>query len=166
MSLERLREAFLATVATEIAAGEAQAAAARQEQESAVRREIESAVVEARAAGRAEAEDAGARMVADARRQANRNLLATRAGLYADLRARCLERAAALRGSPQERRLVRRLSAELRRRLGGGAQLEADPDGRGGVVAREGARMIDCSLPALVDRSLERLGPEVEELWR
>jgi len=166
VSLERLRDSFLATVSAEIAAQEEAAEAVRQARGTAVRDQLEGEAAAARAAGRAEAAAAGARAVADARRQAHRELLAARAGLYEGLHAECVRRAAALRGSERERRLVRRLSAELRRRLGDRAQIETDPGGRGGAVGREGARMIDCSLPVLVERSLERLGPEVEELWR
>ena len=166
MSMERLRDAFLATVEAEIAAQAAAADAARQARETAVRGELEAAVAAARDAGSAEAQAAGARMVADARRQARRDLLAARAELYEGLRDECLGRAAELRGSARERQLVRRLRGELRRRLGDRAEIEADPDGHGGVVARDGARMIDCSLPTLVERSMQRLGPDVEELWR
>jgi hypothetical protein len=58
---------------------------------------------------------------------------------------------------------------ELRDRLAGLAQRAAGPDATvsehpdGGVIARAPGILVDCSLPRLAERAIDRLGPRIRE---
>lgn len=139
---------------------EAAAAIARAERETA-------ALVErARAEGRAAAELEAARERRRARREAHAQLLQAQGELYDELRREASAGVLRLRGEPGYPALLERLTAAARAQLGDEVELEIDPPGRGGVVARAGSRSVDYSLPALVDRCLASLGSELERLWR
>jgi vacuolar-type H+-ATPase subunit E/Vma4 len=166
VNLERLRTAFLATVAADLAETSRGLEGEPRERVAAAGAEVERLV----AAARAEAEGAAAgearQLVAQARRHARGEILAARRDAYDELRAAAHSQALALRGSPRYRELLDRLTATVASELGASATVDVDPDPAGGVVARDGTRLVDCSLPALAGRCLATLGPRVEELWR
>jgi vacuolar-type H+-ATPase subunit E/Vma4 len=98
-----------------------------------------------------------------ARRRARGIILAARQGACRDLQAAV---AAAVRADPRYPALLERLANEARRRLGPGADVDIDTSGDLGVSATRKDRHIDWSLDSLVVEGIERLGPEIEELWR
>jgi vacuolar-type H+-ATPase subunit E/Vma4 len=122
-------------------------------------------VEQARAEGVAAAAIAGAHEEARARRQARALVLAAKREVFEESRRRALAAAHALRSEPGYASLLERLSARARRQLGASAILEIDPPA-GGVRASNGARHVDYTLDALVERCLAQLGTEVEALCR
>jgi vacuolar-type H+-ATPase subunit E/Vma4 len=96
-----------------------------------------------------------------ARQEARAIVLRARRDARDELRAAARSAAAGLRGEPG---LGDRLAALAREQLGPEAELMEPAEG--GMVARSGERLVDYSLPAMVDRCLAELGPELEELWR
>jgi vacuolar-type H+-ATPase subunit E/Vma4 len=99
----------------------------------------------------------------NARRRARSIILAARRDAFDHLRAAA---AVAVRSDPRYPALLERLADIARRQLGPGAVVNADPYGERGVSATRKGRHVDVSLANLVEQSLERLGPAVEELWR
>jgi vacuolar-type H+-ATPase subunit E/Vma4 len=166
VNLERLRTAFLATVASDLAETSRGLDAERRERVGAASEEVEQLVATARAQAERAAADEARQVVAQARRQARGEILAARRDAYDELRAAAHLQVLALRDSPRYRELLHRLSATVASELGPGATVDVDPDPAGGVVARDGARLVDCSLPALAGRCLATRGARVEELWR
>jgi vacuolar-type H+-ATPase subunit E/Vma4 len=122
-------------------------------------------VEQARADGIAAAGIAGAHDEVRARRRVRSLVLTTKRELYDELRRQALEAAQALRQDPRYPALLERLSAAARAQLGDAAVLEVDPPNRGGVRASSGARHVDYTLDALVERCLDRLGGSLEQLW-
>jgi len=118
----------------------------------------------ARAEGAAAARLAGAHDEARARRRARSLVLAARRELYEELRRRALEAAHALRDDSAYPALLDGLAAVARAQLGEDAELEIDPPD-GGLRASCGARHVDYTLGALVERSLDQLGDRLERLW-
>jgi len=165
VKLGRLRASFLSLVETEAAAEAARRDEERAERLAAIRTEGERLVAEAAAKGEQEGSEVATRMIAVARRQARAEVLTAQRDVYEQLRAVIVAEAVALRGAPSYPGLVERIAADLRAELGASATLEVDPDPVGGVIARRGSRIIDCSLPALARRCLDSLGSEVESLW-
>lgn len=98
-----------------------------------------------------------------ARRRARGIILAAQQGVYRDLHAAA---AAAVRADPRYPLLLERLADGARRRLGPGADVDVDFSGDEGVRATRQDRHIAWSLDSIVAESVERLGPEIEELWR
>ena len=60
--------------------------------------------------------------------------------------------------------LVERLAVRAREALGPEAELELDPPD-GGVIGRVDNRLVDHTLPALVERCLAEHAVELERLW-
>jgi hypothetical protein len=98
-----------------------------------------------------------------ARRRARGIILAAQEGVYGDLQAAA---AAAVHADPSYPVLLARLADEARRRLGPGADVDVDASGDLGVCATRKDRHIAWALDSIVRDSIERLGPEIEELWR
>ena len=166
MSEAQLRTAYLALVDDEIAR---RAGALGDERAVAVARaqaEVDQMVSAARSNGQRDGARVAARIVAVARRSARAEVLAARREVYDEFRAAALDAVTGLRGSPRHDALVAGLRERLPHRLGPGATLEVDPGGRGGVIAADGRRVIDCSLPALAARCLDEFEPRVERLWQ
>jgi hypothetical protein len=90
-------------------------------------------------------------------------LLSARRQAHDELRARVLAGVAALRGEPGYAQLLDALAVKSRLAAGPGAVTTVAPDG--GVVARAGAVVVDCSLSRLADQAVEALGPAVRRLW-
>ena len=166
MNLDRLRASFL----EQIRADAERAAAAAEEAHAArlaeAKEEARRLIAEACAAGARDAAEEGARIEAAARRQARGRVFDARRELYRELRAAALQQARSLRGDERYTVLLDRLSATARAQLGADAELEVDPAESGGVIARKGLRLVDYSLPALVERCVTELGPRVQELWQ
>jgi vacuolar-type H+-ATPase subunit E/Vma4 len=101
----------------------------------------------------------------EARRQAHGIVLNARREALERLRERTLARLRGRRGDGADERLAERLQELARRQLGDEIEIEREPDG-GGLIAHRGARLVDYRLSALVDRAMDDLGPELEELWR
>jgi vacuolar-type H+-ATPase subunit E/Vma4 len=150
--------------ATEQAAGIL--AGARREADEIVSRALrsaEAAVTQARAAGRLEAAALAAAERARGRGEARSMLLNARRQAHDELRARVLAGVVALRGEPGYAQLLDALAVKSRLAAGPGAVATVAPDG--GVVARSGAVVVDCSLSRLADQAVEALGPAVRQLW-
>lgn len=167
MSIERLRATLIADAEADATAlleqAEKRAAAEAERSQDDSRQLLESA----RAEGRASGELRSARALALARAEARRVVLEAKAAVYGDFRSRALTAVLSLRDDEEAYdRLLRELEVEVRRSLGDGAEVELDPPGAGGLRARDGRRSVDLTLPVLVERCIESLGPAVEELWR
>jgi vacuolar-type H+-ATPase subunit E/Vma4 len=166
VTIDRLRESFLAQVAAEAERDAATAERGRAARLEEAQRAAGELIRAGREAGERDAVLEAVRVRAGALRAGRAEILAARRRLYADLEAAALDGALALRRSPRYPDLLAGLSASATARLGGEPQLEVDPDPGGGVVARSGGRMIDATLPRLARRCLDGIGPRVEELWR
>lgn len=164
MNLEPVRMALLTQARAE---ADAQVSAARREADerrSSARAEADALLRRARDEREEAAAAARSRSLLRARREARAIVLRARQDAYDELRAAALAAAADLRVRPDYPRLRDRLAAAARERLGPEAEV-TEPAG-GGVLARAGDRLVDCSLPVLVQRRLAELGPDLEELWR
>jgi vacuolar-type H+-ATPase subunit E/Vma4 len=132
-----------------------------------VRAEARRHAMEILAAGRAEGEQEAAAAVAarliKRRREAQAVILAARRALYDELRRRCREAARTLSEDPEYPILQQQLTKHAMVRLGTTASVRESAEG--GVVAVDGSRRLDLSLPALADHELDRLGGEVEGMW-
>lgn len=164
LGLDAIREALLAE-----AADEAEHVVEQAEDWAAA--QVASAEEQARAfigTARAEGERAAAREaaaeIAHARRRARSLVLEAQRAVYDDVRREAQAAAQELRSRPDYPDLVARLAAHAREQLGPDAEVELDPPA-GGVVARAGNRLLDLTLPVLVDRCLARHASEVESLW-
>ena len=163
MNVDRLRSSFLAEAAEDAERTVAAAEEERRAQLEEAQRGAAELVAAARDAGEADARVEGARTIAAARRRARTITLAARLELSEELRRQAFAAAEQLRDKPSYIELLRRLERAARADLGADVVVELDA---GGVVARAGSRIVDYSLPAIVDRCVAALGERVEELWR
>ncbi len=127
------------------------------------RKEAADAVALAAAAGRAQAAPAAAAERARGRERARSVLLGARRAAYDELRGQVLAAVAGLRDEPGYDRLAGRLAEMAARAAGPGATITAAPDG--GIVARSGNVVVDCSLSRLAALAVETLGERVRALW-
>jgi vacuolar-type H+-ATPase subunit E/Vma4 len=165
VTLAPLRDALLAAARGRAAGVQAEAAAQVESQLAAAREEADAHVVRARAEAQRQAELETQRRLSSGRRDAQGRVLRAREAAYESLRKEAIGAALGLRAEPGYEALLDRLEADARGRLGPGATIQRDPADAGGVIARDGQRRIDATLPALVERALDELGPEVETLW-
>lgn len=98
-----------------------------------------------------------------ARDTARAAVLAARREAYEDLRTRVRDTVGALPDLPGYDLLLQRLTRLAEQAAGPGAHLEYPPGG--GVVARAGAMIVDCSLGRLADIAMAELGGSIGELW-
>jgi vacuolar-type H+-ATPase subunit E/Vma4 len=127
------------------------------------RRGAAETVGEARARGESDAAAAAAAERSRGRDQARSIVLAARREAYLDLRARVLAAAGGLRTEPGYQGLLRRLVSMATQAAGPGAAVTVQPEG--GVVARSGDIIVDCTLPRLAGLAVDELGDQVRELW-
>lgn len=120
-------------------------------------------VERARREGREAAEREMRRRRAEAQREARTRVQEARRDAVDHLRRRGLELLRERRGTEEYAGLMERLGATARDQLGSGVRIETGDDG---LVASVDGRRVDYRLPALVDRLMEELGGELEELWR
>jgi vacuolar-type H+-ATPase subunit E/Vma4 len=164
MNLQPLRASLLARAQAQADSIIGAAKREADERRAAARAEAEGLLGRAAADREAAAGAARARRLLSARRQAQTIVLQARRDAYDELRAAAQAATANLRVQPAYARLRERLGEVAREQVGAEADL-VDPPG-GGVVASAGERLVDYSLPAMTDRCLAELGPELEELWR
>lgn len=126
------------------------------------RRNAEQAVWRARQEGEAQAAPAAAAERAQGRERARSIVLGAQRQACEELRAQVLA-AARLRDESGYERLEAGLSALAAGAAGPGATVTVHR--AGGVVARSGHAVVDCSLPRLASLAVDALGDEVRELW-
>lgn len=165
VTVERLRRSVLASVASE---AEVERARARAEHDARIEEARERAAVileDARRKHEAEVEAVIAERSARVQREARGLVLAAQAEAYALFAQDALEAVLALRGTQDYERLCSRLASDARALLGERVQLEIDPPAVGGVIGSVEGRLVDYSLPALVDRAIADLGTAVARVW-
>jgi len=165
VTLAPLRDALLADARGAAARVHADAAAQVASGLAAARADAFAMVARARGEGEQRADREARRQISAQRRISQGRILAARRAAYESLRAEALAGAQRLRDEPAYPALLDSLEAAARARLGPVAVIERDPPASGGVIARDGGRMIDATLPALVERALADIGSEVEALW-
>ena len=117
----------------------------------------------ARAQGEADAAPSAAAERRGSREAARSIVLGAQREAYQELRARVLAAVGGLRTEPGYEELLGRLTAMATQAAGPGAAATVEPGG--GVVARSGGVVVDCSLPRLAGLAFEGLGDRVRELW-
>jgi len=127
------------------------------------RRDGEAAVAAARSEGRARGASLGAAERNRGRSQAQSIVLAARRAAEVRLREQVMAAVARLPGEVGYAGLMARLSWLAADAAGPGATVTPSP--AGGVVARSGQVVVDCSLPRLADQAIDALGGRVRELW-
>jgi vacuolar-type H+-ATPase subunit E/Vma4 len=165
IDLEVYRQERLREVAGEAERLLAEADAAVASELDVARRAFESILAEARADGTAAAQRELDLARARGRRKAQEIVLAAQREVYDGLGDRARSAASALRADPGYDALLDRLEQLARQQLGNDARIQRDPPDLGGVVAEAHGQHVDYSLAALIDRSVRRLGQEVEGLW-
>lgn len=118
---------------------------------------------EARGRGRADGAALAATARARARRRGRELVLRAQRDCYQELRDRSRQAVLGLRAEPGYPRLLARLGDLAGTTAGPDATVTEHPSG--GAVAESAHLRVDCSLPALADRALDGLGPEVVSLW-
>ena len=165
VNVSGLRDAYLASVRTELRLEEQAARVEAATQIAAAHDEA----IRSREAVRREAEDAATpdvrRIHATGVQAARSRRLAAQQAVYRELCERSLAAVRDQRRGPSYDGLLDRLVAGARERLGDAAVIARDPEPDGGVTATADGRMLDLTLPALTRRCLEDLGPEIESLW-
>lgn len=166
VSFAPLRQALLESARAELDEQQGRDEAAASERLEKAREQAEILVAERRLEGERAASREAARIRADAVRSAREARLRAQRGLVDELRSRALQAVLDLRCDPRYGALLDRLAEMARSQLGSDVEIERDPPGVGGVLARSGARSVDYSLVAIVDRAIDGLGTELETLWR
>jgi vacuolar-type H+-ATPase subunit E/Vma4 len=141
-------------------------AAARAEADALLRQargDAERAVGEARERGQAEAAPRAAAERSRGRARARAIVLVAQRDAYDELYRRIRAEVDGLRAEPGYRRLLARLSVLAARAAGPDATISYPP--AGGVLARSGQAMVDCSLPRLASEAVLTLGDQVRDLW-
>jgi hypothetical protein len=104
--------------------------------------------------------------LAEVRAHARATVLRAQQGVLSEARASVHAVVRELVGDPRLDRRLERLAADARERLADAGPVELTQTPDGGFVARAGSREIDCSLRAQVDRCLDAMAAELEQLWR
>jgi vacuolar-type H+-ATPase subunit E/Vma4 len=119
----------------------------------------------AEAEGTRSAESEAGHRLARGRRKARRAVLGARMVAMERLHAETLAAVDELRRRPDYPNLEDGLADLAMTALGPDAELERDPELRGGVRARAGFRTVDLTLPSLAERCLQDLRTDLETLW-
>jgi vacuolar-type H+-ATPase subunit E/Vma4 len=141
-------------------------AAARAEADALLRQArtgAERAEVLAAARGQAEAAPLAAAERGRGRARARSIVLGAQREAYDELCRRIVAEADALRGERGYGLLLTRLTAMAAQAAGPGATVSVVP--AGGVLARAGQVVVDCSLPRLAGQAVQALGDQVRDLW-
>jgi len=120
-------------------------------------------IARARAQGRAEGARTAAAVRNRGREQARSIALGAQRDAHDELRGQVLAAISDLRAEPGYRQLLLRLTAMAARAAGPGATVTVQP--AGGVLARSGGVLVDCTLPRLAGLAVDGLGDQVRELW-
>jgi len=130
------------------------------------RREAEELTQRARQEGEVAANATFARERATSRRDSTTTVLDAKRAALLEVQAGVCNALLTLRTAPDYAQLLDGLAARARAQLGPDAQIVRDPKDVGGVIAEEGVRRVDYTLPALADRALAELGEKLESMWR
>jgi vacuolar-type H+-ATPase subunit E/Vma4 len=120
-------------------------------------------IARARAQGRADGARAAAAVRNRGREQARSIALGAQRDARDELRREVLAALGGLRTEPGYRQLLLRPTAMAARAAGPDATVTVQP--AGGVVARSGSVLVDCTLPRLGGLAVDALGDQVRELW-
>lgn len=162
--LEPLRRALLRRARADADAMLAEADAHADRVVADAREQAETLLAQAREQGELDAAEVLARERSRTERSARSVVLAAHRTAYESLRRAARDAGAALRHHPDYPAARAALAARAARDLGSGSAVhEVD---RGGVVGVLGSRSVSYTLDGLADEVLDRIGPEVEELWR
>jgi len=123
----------------------------------------ECAVRDGEARGRAEAAPVAAAERSRGRARARAIVLGAQREAYDELGRRIRAEADGLRDDPRYGLLVDRLTVLAAQAAGPDATVTVVPEG--GVLARAGQVVVDCSLPRLAVQATDALGDRVRELW-
>ena len=161
-ALEPVRAAMLQRAArrADQIAGQARAAAAALAAEA--RGNADAVVERARADGAARARPVAAAELSRSRRAARSVSLGANLAVYDEIAGRIRAAVLGLRDEPGYPALRDRLAGAASQVAGPQAEVSEDP--AGGVVARAGAVVVDCSLPRMADRAVAALGPRIARL--
>ncbi|MHB1490162.1 V-type proton ATPase subunit E [mine drainage metagenome] len=162
-ALEPVRAALRAHAERESAQVWASAEAQVVELRESAHRECARIRADAAAEGAAVARGSAALRSARTRREAHEMVLTRQEEVYAALVAAVGEAASALRADPRYPELRDRLTERARELLGPQAVVTESPVG--GIVAHEGSRRLDLSLPTIAETTLGMMAPEVSTLW-
>ena len=164
MGLDAVREVIIADAEEE---AERIVSAAREEAERRLeeaRNKAELDVEAARSAAMVEADTRLAMERAAVRREARRAELEARARIRRSLVESAVKAVSDRRGSREYQVLLDRLELQVQAQLGQGAETTRDPP-EGGVIGQCGNRRLDYTIQAVVERVVDAMGPEIEELW-
>lgn len=140
---------------------ETRAAEVARESEARARALLEHAVAE----GERVAEREAAHRLVEARRKARALVLGAERAAYERLLAEAVSVTRMLHEQPEYADLEGRLVEVAQAVLGPETEIVRNPDGQGGVQARNGGRSVDLSLPTLARRCVGQLGQAVTRLW-
>lgn len=166
MTLDPLAEALLADVRAESERAVAAARSKADEVLETARADAEALLDAARAEGESSAQADLDRSLADARRAAARSIQEARNGALSGLRAGALKAVQERCQGPDYEAFLDQLVDVAKAQLGPTVRVTRGVPGAGGVIAEAEGRLVDYTLPALVDRCLGGLGVGAEELWR
>ncbi len=129
---------------------------------AAARRDADAEIARARADGAAQARPVAAAELSRSRRAARSVALSADLRTHDEVAGRIMAAVRGLRDEPGYAELRDRLAAMAVRAAGPGAQVTEHP--AGGVMARAGGVVVDCSLPRLADRAIAALGARIARL--
>jgi hypothetical protein len=129
---------------------------------TAARTAAQEAIESARADGIEQAQPVAAAELNRSRQAARSVELGAESAARDQIRRRIRAAVLALHEDADYPQLRARLSAKAAVTAGSGAQITEDP--RGGVIARAGGVVVDCSLPRLADRAIAALDARITEL--
>jgi hypothetical protein len=161
-ALEPVRAAMLQRAAenVDLIVGQARAAAAALVAEA--RGNAEAVVARARADGAAQAQPVAAAELNRSKRAARSVALGANLAAHDEIAGRIRAAVLGLRDEPGYSELRDRLARAARQAAGPQAEVSEHP--AGGVVARAGGVVVDCSLPRMADRAVAALGPRIARL--
>lgn len=163
--LEPVHRALLADAAWHaddvIAAATASAAATVDQATRAAERSVEDAVAQRRATAAA----ANEQLLAHTRQQVAVRIRTAQRDAHQRLVDTTREAFLSLREEASYASLLDRLAELAQAQLGPEAEITRDPVSVGGVVATDGSRLVDYTLPALADRALDALADQVSQVW-
>lgn len=164
MNLDAFGDAVLSEARDEARRRIDEAEAHAQQQLADARRRASDLVEEARTSARHAVAREMHRRHTEARRHAREQVLRARQEILEQLRTRVLDLLDDWRSTGEYERFEQHLRSMARGQLGDRAEMIDAEDG--GVMARLDRRVVDYRLRAVVDRALDELADELEELWR
>jgi vacuolar-type H+-ATPase subunit E/Vma4 len=129
------------------------------------RQDADAEIERATRRGAATAQARISRQLATARDVAHHQILETKNDIRNRFRDAVHDAALDLRSDIRYPTLLDQLERLARDQLGAHARIERDPAELGGIVAIDGSRRVDYTLPALAERALDSIADRVTELW-